>query len=216
MPRPRPVTRNPERTRRRILAAAVSLFARRGLHAVAVDAIVAQARVNKRMVYHYFGSKEALFKAALVDVYSRIERVELDAFEGGTGPADKLERLLEGYFAFLEAEPAFTRMLQWENLEKGRHLADDGHVLTKNPFFVRFRKIVEEGIAGGEFRQDLDVTHLLIHFIGLSSIYASNRFTLSRGLGLDLADPHVKAAGLRHVLKLVFDGITNRGAETCD
>ena len=211
MSRPRPVTRNPDRTRRRILTAAVNLFARRGLHAVSVDEIVAQARVNKRMVYHYFGSKEALFKAALVEVYSRIERVEFDAFEGGTSPAGKLERLLEGYFAFLEAEPAFTRMLQWENLEKGRHLSNDGHVLSKSPFFVRFRKIVEDGIAGGDFRRDLDVTHLLIHFIGLSSIYSSNRFTLSRGLGLDLADPRVKAEGLKHVLKLVFDGITSQG-----
>ncbi|MCX6939362.1 MAG: helix-turn-helix domain containing protein [Verrucomicrobia bacterium] len=40
----------------------------RGFHAVSVDAIVDLAKVNKRMVYHYFGSKDALFEAALVAV----------------------------------------------------------------------------------------------------------------------------------------------------
>ena len=64
----RPAQRNPDRTRRRILQAAISLFAQQGFHAVSVDQIVGRARVNKRMVYHYFGSKDALFEAALAEV----------------------------------------------------------------------------------------------------------------------------------------------------
>ena len=57
MPRPR----NPVRTRSRLLAAGVKLFAARGYHGVAVDEIVAVARCNKRMLYHYFGDKEGLY-----------------------------------------------------------------------------------------------------------------------------------------------------------
>ena len=63
-----PVARNPDRTRRRLLRAAIKLFAQQGFHAVSVDAIVDLAKVNKRMVYHYFGSKDALFEAAFVEV----------------------------------------------------------------------------------------------------------------------------------------------------
>ena len=59
----------------------------------------------------------------------------------------------------------------------------------------------------GEFRPDLDVTHLMIHFIGLCFIYHSNRFSLSQSLELDLGDPRVKKRGLQQVLRLVFDGI---------
>lgn len=214
MSKPSPAQRNPDRTRRRILQAAIRLFARQGFHAVSVDAIVALARVNKRMVYHYFGSKDALFEAALVEVYQRIEKIEFHAIERGRTPREKLSRLLESYFAFLDDEPEFTRLLQWENLEKGRHLTKENHLLTKNPFFARFQAIVQDGIASGEFRRDLNVPHLLIHFIGLCFIYHSNRFSLSQSLELDLGSAEEKQRGLRQVLNLVFEGIANSPAPT--
>ena len=103
-----PVQRNPDRTRRRILQAAIKLFATFGFHAVSVDQIVGKARVNKRMVYHYFGSKDALFEAALSEVYKRIEAIEFHAVERGRSPREKLSRLLESYFEFLDQEPEFT------------------------------------------------------------------------------------------------------------
>ncbi len=213
MPPSQPVQRNPDRTRRRILQAAIRLFAQHGFHAVSVDQIVGKARVNKRMVYHYFGSKDALFEAALSEVYKRIEEIEFHAVERGRSPREKLSRLLESYFEFLDVEPEFTRLLQWENLEKGRHLTKENHLLTKNPFFARFRAIVEDGVATGEFRRDLDVPHLLIHFIGLCFIYHSNRFSLSQSLELDLGNAKVKERGLNQVLRLVFDGIANPAVE---
>ena len=209
-----PVQRNPDRTRRRILQAAIRLFAAHGFHAVSVDQIVGKARVNKRMVYHYFGSKDALFEAALSEVYKRIEEFEFHAVERGRSPREKLSRLLESYFEFLDLEPEFTRLLQWENLEKGRHLTKENHLLTKNPFLARFRAIVQDGVATGEFRRELDVTHLMIHFIGLCFIYHSNRFSLSQSLELDLGSPKVKERGLNQVLQLVFDGIANPRTET--
>lgn len=209
MSSPQPVQRNPDRTRRRILQAAIRLFAAHGFHAVSVDQIVGKACVNKRMVYHYFGSKDALFEAALAEVYQRIESIEFHAVERGRSPREKLSRLLESYFEFLDAEPEFTRLLQWENLEKGRHLTKENHLLSKNPFLERFRAIVQDGVAAGEFRRELDVTHLMIHFIGLCFIYHSNRFSLSQSLELDLGDPKVKERGLNQVLSMVFDGITN-------
>lgn len=213
MPVIQPVQRNPDRTRRRILQAAIRLFATHGFHAVSVDQIVGRARVNKRMVYHYFGSKDALFEAALSEVYQRIESIEFHAVERGRSPREKLSRLLESYFEFLDEEPEFTRLLQWENLEKGRHLTKENHLLTKNPFLERFRTIVENGVETGEFRPDLDVTHLMIHFIGLCFIYHSNRFSLSQSLGMDLGNAKVKERGLNQVLRLVFDGIANPAAD---
>jgi AcrR family transcriptional regulator len=79
----RPISRNPDRTRRHLLKAAIKLFAARGYHGVAVDRIVASARVNKRMVYHYFGSKDAIFEAALHEVYGRIDLIKVRALELG-------------------------------------------------------------------------------------------------------------------------------------
>ena len=53
-PRPprRAITRDPERTRGAILAAATQEFTANGLTGARVDAIARRARVNKRMIYH--------------------------------------------------------------------------------------------------------------------------------------------------------------------
>src|SRR5580704_8492027 len=202
-----PVSRNPDRTRRRLLQAAIRLFSSQGYHGVSVDQIVAAARVNKRMVYHYFGSKEAIYQAALVEVYNRIEQVEFHAVESVGKPAEQLKQLLDSYFQFLDRNPEFTQMVQWENIERGRHIAKRKHLLSKDPILSRFRKIVEQGVKDGEFRRDLNIRHLLIHFIGSCFIYHSNRFSLSQGLSMDLGDPRVRAADLRMIRTLIFEGI---------
>lgn len=206
-------SRNPERTRRRLLAAAIRLFAAHGFDGVSVDQIVAAARVNKRMVYHYFGSKEEIYRAALQDVYHRLDPVESRAVEMNATPKEKLARLLEGAFAFLDENPEYVRLLLWENLASGRHIVREEDRLSKT-LLHRFEQVVADGIRQGDFRRDVDARHLMIHFIGLSFIYHSNRYSLSQGMDMDLGSPKVKRRGMQHALKLVFEGIaapTRRG-----
>src|SRR5258706_5618744 len=57
--------RDPERTKGRILAAALKEFSARGFAGARVDMIACRAAINKRMLYHYFGDKEGLFRAVL-------------------------------------------------------------------------------------------------------------------------------------------------------
>ena len=71
-----PVARDAEQTRRRILDAAKAEFARKGLGGARVDEIAARSKSNKRMIYHYFGSKEKLFTAVLEMAYSDIRMAE--------------------------------------------------------------------------------------------------------------------------------------------
>lgn len=202
-----PATRNADRTRGRLLRAAIRLFAARGFHGVSVDQIVAAAKINKRMVYHYFGSKEAIYQEALADVFGRIAEVKIHALEEAATPREQIAGLLKAYFQFLDDNPEFTQLLLWENLEKGRHIAKLDDLLSKNPFLQRFRKIVEEGIASGLYRADIHILHLLIHFIGLCFIYHSNRFSLTQSVGMDLGDAKVRRQGLDQVIALVFKGI---------
>src|SRR5207247_7629299 len=60
-----PTGRHPERTRERILAAALKEFSAKGFAGARVDRIARRARINKRMLYHYFGNKEHLFRQLL-------------------------------------------------------------------------------------------------------------------------------------------------------
>ncbi|TDO16849.1 TetR family transcriptional regulator [Mycobacterium sp. BK086] len=52
-------------TRDRILASARELFARNGIDKTSIRAIAAAAGVDSALVHHYFGTKQALFAAAI-------------------------------------------------------------------------------------------------------------------------------------------------------
>lgn len=60
-------TRDAERTRARILAAATTEFAAHGLAGGRIERIAHRAEVNVRMIYAYFGDKAGLFDAAVAE-----------------------------------------------------------------------------------------------------------------------------------------------------
>lgn len=55
-----------EATQARILAGAKKEFAKSGLSGARVDEIAVRTKANKRMIYHYFGNKEDLFRIETV------------------------------------------------------------------------------------------------------------------------------------------------------
>ena len=52
--------RNPQQTQRRLIEVASKLMADLGAAGLRVDQVAALAKINKRMIYHYFGDKEGL------------------------------------------------------------------------------------------------------------------------------------------------------------
>src|ERR1700722_20930308 len=76
-------SRDREVTRAAILAAAEQEFARHGMEAARTEEIAERSGVTKGMIYHYFGSKEQLYEAALEQVFAPL-LMSLQQF-GGTG-----------------------------------------------------------------------------------------------------------------------------------
>jgi AcrR family transcriptional regulator len=92
-----PVSRAPatsarqEPPRDRILTAASELFARHGIRAVGVDAIIATAGVAKASFYRHFRSKDDLVAAWLQDHRTRwLDLVRVLSHERATSPSDEL------------------------------------------------------------------------------------------------------------------------------
>ena len=189
--------RNPARTRSRLLAAGVKLFAARGYHGVAVDEIVAAAKCNKRMLYHYFGDKEVLYVEVLRTVYARMEAAEMAPLPPDATTEQAIRAVIARHFEFLAGNPVFVKLLLWENLNEGRLLAKHPGLLSKAPIIERLREILERGRERGEIAGDGDVRHLLVLMMGMCFIYFSNRHTLRQAVGLDTDRPQVQIRGLR-------------------
>ena len=196
--------------RDRLLRAAMTCFARAGYYGTSVDEIVTAAAVNKRMVYHYFGDKERLYHAVLAEAYRSLELVEIDTLSHRTDFDALTAEIVRTYFNFLRDHPDFVRLLLWENLNDGAGRAKADFRLSKDPMLTALSRLLRDGIAAGRIRADMDARYLLISLIGLCLIYSSNRYTLSQSLRLDLGSEAVREAGIRHVTRLLLDGIKAR------
>jgi len=62
--------------RENIIAAAVPLFAAKGLNGVSVRELAAAAGVNLSMISYYFGGKEGLYAAVLSEQFAVLDRLE--------------------------------------------------------------------------------------------------------------------------------------------
>lgn len=193
--------------RERLLSAAVTLFAERGFAGTAVDEIVGKAGANKRMVYHYFGDKEGIYRAALVEVFSQLAEVELQVVRAGEPAGTLVAQMVRSYFAFLEQHPEFVRFLLWENLQGGRAAEGVSKALYKGRFIGELKQALRRGVESGDFDSGLDPRHLLVQIIGLCLVYFSNRYTLKHTVGLDFSKSRTLSDGLDHIQHLLSHGM---------
>ncbi|MGH3697723.1 MAG: TetR/AcrR family transcriptional regulator [Pseudonocardiaceae bacterium] len=93
-------------TEQRILDAAERLFYARGVQAVGIDMVVAEARVGVKTLYTHFRSKDQLVEAYL----RRRDRRWLDRLEARMAPARGRDRVLAVFDALDDwfAEPGFS------------------------------------------------------------------------------------------------------------
>ena len=189
----RPLRADAERNRRRILAAAAEVFARRGLDA-GLDEIARHAGVGTGTVYRRFPDKADLV-AALFE--QRIETfVELaESAAAAADPWAGLVRFCEGAIAQQIADRGLREILFTDEWCSDR-LLDKRQRL--GPLLER---IVERAKASGDLRADVEVSDLAVVQIMLD---AAGCF--GRGVAPDQ---------WRRALGIVLDGLrTSRDAPT--
>jgi TetR/AcrR family transcriptional regulator len=154
------VARDPRRTRERILAAALREFSGRGLAGARVDRIARRARINKRMLYHYFGNKDGLFREIM-----RRKLAERAAW-ASAAPDDPGETLTH-WFRLACEDVDWLRLIEWEALAVG-----DGPLLSE----AERRRAFQGGVAKlravqakGLLPRSLDPRHLLLSMLGLTT-----------------------------------------------
>jgi AcrR family transcriptional regulator len=197
--------RDPARNRDRILKAAVAEFARYGLGGARVDRIAARAGANKRMLYYYFGNKDALFLAVLEDSYARIRSAERALHLTDVDPREAMRRLVGFTWRYYLLHPEFLTLLNSENLHRGRHIRRSRNIIAMHaPFVAMIKQVLERGARAGEFRRGVDPVQLYISIAALGYFYLSNRHTLSTIFERDLMLPRHMNARLQHMVDLVL------------
>ena len=171
-------TRDPDATRKRILAAAKVEFARKGLGGARVDDIAIRAKANKRMMYHYFGNKEELFRLTLEDAYAGIREAEARLEIEKDDPVTAVKRLVSFTWTYYLDNPEFITLVNSENLHKARHIKDSKRIHEiSRPFVDRMKALLDRGARSGLFRAGLDPAQVNITIAAIGYYYLTNRFT---------------------------------------
>jgi AcrR family transcriptional regulator len=201
-------SRDPERTRQKILDAATEEFARYGLGGARVDRIAERAGANKRMLYYYFGDKDRLFLAALEASYARIRSAEQALELEHLVPREALRRLVLFTWDYFLEHPEFMTLLNSENLHKGRHVRRSSRVgKLHTPLVETLGAILRRGERDGVFRKGVDPVQLYISIAGEGYFYLSNRYTLSQIFERDLMAPKALAARARHNADMIVNAL---------
>lgn len=152
-------TRNPERSRERILLAAFKEFAAKGFAGARVDTIARRACINKRMLYHYFGDKEALFREVL-----RRKMAERHAW--GLATPDLPSESLPYWFDLACKDKGWVRLLEWEALQFAEgQLIDEER--RRNSAGEAVKRILRRQ-SRGHLTNEFDASQILLAMLALT------------------------------------------------
>jgi AcrR family transcriptional regulator len=156
-PSDKPSSRDPGR-RRRILDAAKAHFTRGGFRGTRLEAIAAEAGCAKGAVYLEFESKETLLREVVLEVLAATGARYAREVLGVASPLERLRATLRFTFREMDQEPLFERLAHEDpELEALKPIAAHADQQQQaDAQIAMLRGWIDEGIAAGELRADLD------------------------------------------------------------
>ena len=152
-----------------ILSTAMKLFGQKGFEGTSVREIASGADVNPAMISYYFGSKEKLFESLVEYKAGYLKGVFAELVNNPSlSPIEKLSVVIDSYIERIFQNPQFHYLMHRElSLERRPQMKDAiSEVLLKN--FVSVRKIIQDGIDTGEFK-NVDADLVIATILGTIS-----------------------------------------------
>jgi TetR/AcrR family transcriptional regulator len=206
---PKKNARNPQRTHATILEAATQEFAAHGFGGARIDAIAARAKTNKRMLYHYFGDKEALYLAVLEAAYAAIRTAEKSLDLTHREPEAGMRELALFTWHYFLKHPEFLSLLATENMLQAQYLKRSERIAEMHShLIVEMADVLRRGEDAGLFRSKIDPVSVYLTIAALGYFYLSNRHTLSTIFGRELQAPDAIKAWGEHIVSVTLASIT--------
>lgn len=182
--------------RRQILDAALALFTRKGYAAASVRAILDAAGITAPTLYYYFGNKEGLYLELMRTHCAMIDEVLAAHTDTAGGAARRLRNLIDKIFEHVIKDKDFFRLMFaiYYGPSQGAPYCDFISYHVK--FHEAIRKIIEEGIASGEFLPG-NAGHMTWMIRGVVQLAMEEQIKDDR--------EKINRAGLQKILDLVLE-----------
>ena len=198
-------------TARRILAAAEEHFAAQGMAGARTEEIAAAAHANKAMLYYYFGDKSRLHRAVMENLLRQLRNATFGALGTKDSSRDRMIAWANGYFDFLATHPNFPRLVQREVMETSKI----EWIVREyfRPFHKRLSRLIEDGIASGEFRK-VDAHQTVFTLVGMTVFYFVSAPVMSRVTGHNILSAQALKMRKRALLDFLEHGLMRRQARS--
>ena len=190
----------------RILKKALRLFSSSGYHATSVREICQAAGITKPTLYHFFGSKEGVYRA-LVDgaLEDFKERLSMELSRPGTAE-ERLKRMARLYFEGGHRNPDLMRFIFGVIHNNQRNSAPPTDFARFYQEVVRMvSRCVEEGVLRGELARGPGELRMLVLMGTLGEALCGY---------LIIGRPQITPSLADRLVEMVLQGWTKRGGES--
>lgn len=206
-PAPSSVTAPVANKRAAVLAAALALFSRYGLHGTSIDQVAAKSGVSKSNLLYYFANKEELYVCVLRELLA-VWLAPLRAFSAEQDPRQAIADYIRRKLNVSRDNPEASRLFCLEMIQ--------GAPLLREELDRELRDIVERKaalirgwMAEGRLAE-VDPEHLIFTIWATTQHYADFAVQVQALTGKTLADPEFFEHTVESLQRIVLKGIAPR------
>jgi len=197
----RPVGASGDRTRERVLAAAVATFARQGLAGTSVRDIARQARIRVSTLYHYFRSKEALYQEVQERVHGQVRELVVSALGQGLDLRETTRRAIGALFDLFVANRALMQLGYRTALESPARFGAERRLADR--WLGLLEGVLKPAEGRGEIK-GIDPVLLMVTIDALVHWHIVNEGLYRQLLGRGLDDPELAGRVREHVISVAL------------
>ena len=160
--------RNAEKTRKRILERAETLFADKGLEATRLDAIAQAAGIRRSSVIYYFPTKKAIYEAVLQDLFAPLVERITRSMASSSGE-DRITQFTSEWIDFVAERPTAVRIILREIADQGGEQQQFMKVQAL-PILKMLQYLIEDGQSRGDYAP-IDPIHFVTAVCGATLIF---------------------------------------------
>lgn len=140
---------------RRIIEAAVKVFAKNGFYNSKVSEIAREAHVADGTIYLYFENKDDILISLFEEELARVLEHIYESLDGETDPIKKLERFAAVHLNLVQDNQDLAEIIQVEVRQSSKFMKE-----YRNSKFLEYldiiSEIIREGQQKGIFRKDIE------------------------------------------------------------
>ncbi len=198
----------------KIIEAAISIFSEKGMHGAKMEEIGLLAKVNKAMVYYYFGTKENLYcevlRVMFENFHSELGNIILERIKEQDDPVEVISKFLMAQFDIYSKYSCYPRIF-FDAFSSNREYASVALQSLRKENIPDISKIMNEvynkGVKSGKLRE-LDFGQVMFSIMGVNIVYHLFKPFLQSLLRYEIKeDPETLEQRKIHTIDLIMNGI---------